>query len=128
METKNKKEVILRGVAASPGIAIGAAYIFTKEIPRVEERSISDEEASQEIDRVTAAIGKSAKELTKILSFARQKVGDAKAKIFEAQIMVLEDAVLIDSLRKRIRTERKNGEYIVSEEIGKYSQIGRAHV
>ncbi len=123
MESKNKKEVVLRGVAASPGIAIGAAYLFTKEIPRVEERSISDEEVLQEIDRVTAAIGKSAKELTKILSFARQKVGDAKAKIFEAQIMVLEDAVLIDSLRNRIRAERKNGEYIVSEEIGKYARL-----
>src|SRR5437899_13085209 len=37
--------------------------------------------------------------------------------------MVLEDPVLISSLKDRIRSERKNGEFIVSDEIGKYARL-----
>src|SRR5438045_9092142 len=104
---QKKMETVLRGVPASPGIAVGKAYLYIKEVPRVEERVLTDG-YEEEIERALRAIEKSSRELNKILVFARQKVGDAKAKIFEAQIMVLEDQVLIDSLTKRIRTEKKS--------------------
>src|SRR5436309_7248788 len=117
------KEIVLRGIPASPGIAVGVAYLFIKEIPRVEERVIEESDIEREIERIQRAIDKSSKELEKILIFARQKVGDAKAKILEAWIMVLEDQVLLDSIRNRIRLERKNAEYIVSDEIGKYARL-----
>jgi phosphotransferase system enzyme I (PtsI) len=120
---KIKKEVVLHGIPASPGIAVGTAYLFAKQTPRVEERMLDGESCEEEIDRMTMAIRKSAKELNKILTFARQKVGDAKAKIFEAQIMVLEDPVLLQSLRTRINNERKNAEFIVSDEVGKYAKL-----
>ncbi|MBI1805961.1 MAG: phosphoenolpyruvate--protein phosphotransferase [Ignavibacteria bacterium] len=123
-----RREKILKGVPASPGIAIGSAHLFSQDIPRVEERSLSDGEVALEFDRVIRALEKSSKELDKILVFAQQKVGDAKAKIFEAQIMVLHDDVLIDTIRKRIRQEKKNAEFIVSDEIGKYASLMlRAH-
>lgn len=122
-KTVINKEILLQGVAASPGIAMGKAYLYTKEIPRVEERAMENAGLDHEVERVEWAILKSSKELNKILTFAQQKVGDAKAKIFEAQIMVLEDQVLVDSLRLRIRTEKKNAEFIVSDEIGKYARL-----
>lgn len=120
---KGKREKILKGIPASPGIAMGGAYLFTKEMPRFEERAIGTDDVRLEIDRLTRAMEKSAKELSKILLFAQQKVGDSKAKIFEAQIMVLEDPVLIDAIRKRITKERKNAEFIVADEIGKYAHL-----
>ena len=42
--TKNgaKCERVLKGVPASPGIAMGTAYLYAKEIPRVEMRTIND--------------------------------------------------------------------------------------
>ena len=121
--TTTKKGVVLKGVPASPGIAVGTAYLFTKEIPRVEERTLSDHEVDREIERLCRALEKSSKELTKILSFAQQKVGEGKAKIFEAQIMVLEDQFLIDTIKRRIRSDQKNAEFIVSSEIGRYASL-----
>ena len=118
-----KKEIVMKGVAASPGITMGPAYLFIKEVPVAEERAIEPAAAGAEIERLEHAIARSSKELDKILTFARQKVGDAKAKIFEAQIMVLEDQILIDSIKKRIRSELKNAEFIVSDEIGKYAKL-----
>ncbi len=77
----------------------------------------------KEVERLKNAVGRSEKELQKILSFAEQKIGNSKAKIFEAQIMILSDNVLFDSIYKRIRKERKNAEFVVHGEITKYQQL-----
>jgi len=122
-ERPPKKELILKGVPASPGIAIGSAHLYTKEIPRVAEWTLAESEIPAELERLQRAMEKSAKELNKILLFAQKKVGDAKAKIFEAQIMVLEDQVLIESIRKRVAIERRNAETVVAAEIGKYENL-----
>jgi phosphotransferase system enzyme I (PtsI) len=117
------RERVLNGIPASPGIAIGQVYLFTKEIPRVEQRGLAAGEVEPEIERLKRAIEKASRELNKILLFARQKVGDAKARIFEAQIMILEDRVLLDAVVNRIRSERKNAEFIVGDEIGRYAHL-----
>lgn len=123
-----KKEIALKGIPASPGIAIGKVYLYAKEIPRIEQWRVTDKEYLREIERLDRALEKSVKELQKILLFAQQKIGEAKAKILEAQIMMLEDKILIDAIHKRIRSEKLNAEFIVSDEIGRYSGIMmRAH-
>ncbi|TAK66087.1 MAG: phosphoenolpyruvate--protein phosphotransferase [Bacteroidetes bacterium] len=121
-----KKEIILKGIAAAPGIAIGKAYVFKKELPSVELRALDESEVAGELERLDHALAKSEKELNKILVFAEQKVGEAKAKIFEAQVMVLQDAYLLGAIRKRIREEKKNVEYVVSDEIQKYANLMHA--
>jgi phosphotransferase system enzyme I (PtsI) len=40
--------------------------------------------------------------------------------------MILEDSVLFDTIRKRVRKELKNVEYIVREEIGRYHAVMQA--
>jgi phosphotransferase system enzyme I (PtsI) len=118
-----RTEKILRGVAASPGIAMGVAHLFVKEIPRVERWPINAKEIPAEQERLRRAIEKSSKELQKILVFAQQKVGEAKAKVFEAQIMVLNDEYLIDAVCARIDSEKLNAEFLVSDEIGRYAKM-----
>ncbi|MDI6778659.1 MAG: phosphoenolpyruvate--protein phosphotransferase [Bacteroidota bacterium] len=124
MDEQNiKKEIIVRGIPAAPGIAIGPVYVYTKDTPLPVERPLKPEEVDPEIDRLIAAIAMSEKELTKILDFAKGRIGDSKAKIFEAQIMILQDSLLLSSIIKRIRQEHLNGEFIVHNEIGKYEKL-----
>ncbi len=118
-----KQEMILRGIPASPGIALGVALTYVKEVPHVERWTIDKAEVELECERLDRSLQKSVKELQKILVFAQQKVGEAKAKILEAQILMLEDPVLIAAIKKRIRIEHINAEYIVSDEIGKYARL-----
>lgn len=113
-------EVFLRGVAAAPGIAIGRAYLYDKQTPKVVERSVDARKIDDEIQRLKNALQRSTKELEKVLAFATQKIGDRKARIFEAQIMVLHDEFLFHEVERRIRVEKKNADFIVSDEIGKY--------
>ena len=42
-------EVLLKGIAAAPGIAIGPAYVYSKEVPIVEMKEIDASEVEAEI-------------------------------------------------------------------------------
>ena len=116
-------EVRLKGIPASPGIAIGLVHLFRKAAPSVEEHPIEAEDVQRETERLQNALTRSQKELQKILTFAETKLGRDEAKIFEAQLMILEDFVLFEAIRSRIRSELRNVEFIVYDEIEKYRRI-----
>lgn len=118
-----KHETILRGLAAAPGIAVGPIHVHYREVPEVIERSIKPPEAEREIDRLTKAVERSKKELRKVLAFAQQKIGKGKAKIFDAQLLILDDTHLFSTIHERIRHELKSAEFIVAHEIGKYQRM-----
>ena len=118
---KQESNKILDGIPAAPGIAIANAFLFKKEIEAVNEEHITD--VPEAIDNLKEAIDKSKKELSKVFSLAVDKLGEKRAAIFEAQIMVLDDPILLDNITKRIEIEKRTPEYIVYDEISKYQAI-----
>ncbi|MGK9475872.1 phosphoenolpyruvate--protein phosphotransferase [Melioribacter sp. OK-6-Me] len=119
-----KNQIILKGIAAAPGISIAPAYLFSKESESVSAEKIEDiEEALGNID---AALELSKKEMRKIFNLAVDKIGEKRAAIFEAQMMVLDDPILISTIKERIRNEKMSPEYIVEDEISKYIKIMNA--
>ncbi len=109
------------GIAAAPGIVTAHAYLYTKEKIEINDSQITDvEEAMRSLEE---AIAKSKKELNKIFSIAKEKMESTRAAIFEAQIMILDDPVLIGNIKWRIEKEKKQPEYIVNDEISKYQQM-----
>ncbi len=123
MSDDKNKEIVLNGVPAAPGIAVGPSYLYSKTVPKVHQRAIAPHEVETELERLRTAVGRSEKELQKIHSFAEQKLGTSSAKILEAQVMILQDTVLMGAIETRIRTELKNAEYIVYDEVGKYRRL-----
>jgi phosphotransferase system enzyme I (PtsI) len=123
VQEKVKEELVLKGIAAAPGIAMGRVHLYNKHVPKVPEREISSDEVEAEIERLRHAVARSQKELEKILSYAEQKLGGGKSKIFEAQIMILNDSLLLGAIEGRIRTEGKNAEFIINDEINKYQRL-----
>lgn len=121
--THHTDELVLKGIAASPGIAIGPVLLFEKHKPVIHEKNVEAGEIEGEVSRLQQAVSRSSKELSKIHEFAKQKLGEHEAKIFEAQLMILQDFVLFDSIDKRIRSEQKNVEFIVHDEIEKYHRV-----
>ncbi len=111
----------IAGIAAAPGIVIGKAYLFSKEKLDINRGEITNiEEAKINLEE---ALNKSRKELNKILNIAREKMGDERAAIFEAQIMILDDPILLGNIIRRIETEKKQPEFIVDNEISKYQEL-----
>jgi len=118
---KSESENILKGIGAAPGIAISQAFIYKKEKEEITNESITDiDEALESLD---VALEKSKKELRKIFSLAVDKLGEKRAAIFEAQIMILDDPILVSTLHNRIKHEMRLPEYIVNDEISKYTDL-----
>ena len=115
------KTNILKGIAAAPGISIATAYIYEKEIEEITEEYIDD--IDEAIENFESSIAKSKKELTKIFDLAVVKMGEKRAGIFEAQMMILEDPVLLSTIKERIINEKRSPMYIVDAEITKYQEI-----
>jgi phosphotransferase system enzyme I (PtsI) len=124
---KSFKEIIskannkIAGIAAAPGIVIGKSYLFTKEKIEISKSPITD--IDEALKNFEEALALSKKELNKIFKIAREKMDEIRAAIFEAHLMILDDEVLLTSIRKRIVEEKVQPEYIVSTEISKYQQI-----
>lgn len=118
-----QQENIFHGIAASPGIVMGNAFVFTKQLLRVDEKAIFESEIAVEVERLEHAIVRSEKELQKIFELTEKKIGIHKAKIFEAQIMILGDPVLVSAIKKRIMRDKKSAEFIVHNEISKYQKM-----
>ncbi len=117
---KNSENKIA-GIAAAPGIVIGKVYLFTKEKLEISKAPITNSEEA--INNFEEALKQSKKELNKIFGFAREKMDEVRAAIFEAQLMILDDPILLGNIEKRIKDEMIQPEFIVSDEISKYQEL-----
>jgi len=120
---KKKQDVLLKGIGASPGIVIGNIFHYKDEYTSIQEISISENDIEKEIERLKTALKKSELEITKILQFAKEKLPEHQLRIFDAQILMLKDEYFINGIFMRIKSELKNAEFILTDEIRKYQEI-----
>jgi len=108
----------LTGLAASPGIVIGRAYVVYSESVRILPHAISDEGLEPEIERFRKAIEESKQEILAIQRNFREETSEsALAEIFDTHIHLLEDLLLTGETIKKVREEKKNVEYIFSKNL-----------
>jgi len=117
------KEKIFKGIPASPGITIGKAYLYTKNQIRINVQNLDDSEIENEIDEFNRSIELSRKELNKIFTISKERIGEQRSKIFDAQIEILNDTIFINSVIERIRKEKRSASYIFNNEINKLGKI-----
>ncbi|MCD6256436.1 phosphoenolpyruvate--protein phosphotransferase [Candidatus Aerophobetes bacterium] len=99
-----------KGVAASPGIAIGKAYILEKENLCILEYKIKQEEVEREIKRFKKAVEESKKQVLEIKDKVSKEIGKQEAYIFQSYLNILEDPLLIDGTIEKIKNSRLNAE------------------
>ncbi|MGG2971433.1 phosphoenolpyruvate--protein phosphotransferase [Geobacillus stearothermophilus] len=107
------REKTIHGIAASSGIAIAKAYRLETPDLVAEKRAVADVEA--EVARFEAAVAKAKEELEAIKKHALEKLGEDKAAIFAAHLLVLDDPELLNPIKEKIQTERVNAEYSLDE-------------
>ena len=106
---------ILKGIAAAPGIAISPAFLYSREKEEINDDYIS--EIDEAIEILDNALEQSKKELRMIFNLAVDKLGEKRAAIFEAQIMILDDPILISTLKNRIKNEKRFPEYSCQKQV-----------
>ena len=91
---------MLKGIAASDGIAAAKAYMLVQPDLSFSETSIDDPEA--EIKRLDDAVEASKSELELIKQKATENLGEEEAQVFEAHLTIL--AILSCLVRSKIRS------------------------
>ncbi len=116
-------EIILKGVPAAPGIAIGPAYILDKQDILVPPRDILEKEIPIEIARFDEALIKTREEVAALQRKIGDEMGTQHAQIFDAHLMALEDRTLIEDVIKGIRQRKQSAEYVFSTVLKKYAKV-----
>src|SRR5437763_5827045 len=104
-----------KGIAASPGIAIGRAVIIERREASVFRVPIPDEEVPSEVTRFNEALEKTRDELAELKQKVSRSMGDEYASIFEAHAMMVSDPSFSDRVIQKIEEEQVNAEWALAE-------------
>lgn len=99
---------MLKGIAASDGIAAAKAYMLVQPDLSFSETSIADPEA--EIKRLDDAVATSKTELEAIKAKAAENLGAEEAEVFEAHLTILADPELLGQIKDKITSDKVNAE------------------
>jgi phosphotransferase system enzyme I (PtsI) len=102
---------IIRGIPASPGIAIGKAHILELEELHVRDDLVESQDTEKEVGRFKAALATARREIEELRETIAEDLGQEQAEIFDAHMMIVDDVVAIDKTIKAIREEKKNAEF-----------------
>lgn len=99
---------MLKGIAASDGVAIAKAYMLIE--PDLSFNKITVEDSDSEVERLAKALDKAKEELEMIRQKAVESLGEEEAQVFDAHLMVLSDPELIGSIESNIKDNKVNAE------------------
>lgn len=116
------RELVLKGVAASPGIALARALCLDSSEPEVEERVIPPEAVTSEMERFCRAVADARRELEALRETTRQTLGEDQAAIFDAHLAMLADPLAIDQTIDGIRTELRNPEFLFRRNMSRVAE------
>ncbi len=115
------QEFRVSGIPASPGFAIGPLWIYEKGEVTLDHYEISENQIKSEIERLESAIQKTREQLQSIQQEVSESIGAKDAEIFEAHILVLEDAAVLAAVNKQLNLKKLNIEWVYHHVVEQYS-------
>lgn len=119
-----KKTFALKGIAVSPGVAIGKAYLFDRLDAQISFYKLSDPSlVIKEIKRFRAALKESEEQLEEIKNKLSHLKVEEPLYILDVHIMILRDRRFIRHTIRYIRKMGVNAEWALRMTIDKYREI-----
>jgi len=117
VSSRYKKEKILKGIAVSPGIAIGRAYhIERKKMKIVHQYLIDISQVPTEMERFREAVVNSETQLLKIKNQMPDEI-KSHSYIIDGQLLILKDKMIFGRTLKTIEEEQINAEWALKKSI-----------
>lgn len=113
---------IKRGIAVSPGVAIGPALVLGAESFRIPQRFVSIDAVDTEIARFHAALEATRQEIGVSERLASERLGAQYAAIFAAHLMLAQDEKLVHEIESLIREKSFSPEFAVSRVLRQYAK------
>jgi phosphotransferase system enzyme I (PtsI) len=101
---------VLRGVGVSPGLAYAPAVVLESRFPDVADRSVEPHEVEGEVHRLHEAVRAVAAHLNTLRERVLQSAGLEESRIFDAQILMVEDQDFLASVEHLIRENNLSAE------------------
>jgi len=103
----------LKGIGASPGVAVGHAFILDRKRVRTPKLRLAEAEVEPERMRMHTALELSDRQLAELKDQITRSEGHDHALILEAHRLMLHDPMLVDEVDKLIVEDRINAEWAV---------------
>lgn len=97
---------VLDGIGASEGIGAGRVHILNWGVPEVPRRSIDADEVEGEVEHLLEVFEWAKTRILVIEDSTEERLGAVEARIFEPQLLMLEDPELIEGAARYIRENR----------------------
>lgn len=103
---------MLKGIAASSGVAIAKVYKLEQPEIVIEKKSAS---ADAEIEKLQAALEQTKKDIEGIKERAAGKLAEEELAVFDAHLMMASDPELYSQMEAMIKNDQVNAEYAANE-------------
>ena len=104
-----------KGIIASPGIRIGKAYVYHGAKIIIPKYIIHENDITFEIARFEKAVEQTKDDLKAIQEQIARSLSRDMADIFTSHIMVLEDPLVVENVRKTIIEKHRNAEWAIND-------------
>lgn len=125
-ESHTKEEIILKGIAASPGVAHGRAVVYLQKQLDVPCDDITEAQIDSELERFDKAILETRAEIAQVRDKIAHTLGEGEARIFDAHLLVLEDNALLDEVTTELRTSMKSIDFCFNNVAQRYISFFRS--
>lgn len=115
--------ILLEGIAASPGIAIGKSLLKLEKEIEIDRENIADDQVEQEIEKLHNALTDSKEQLEQLKKETAEKLGEEKAEIFAAHLMILDDPEVIPAFENKIKDNKLNAAAAVKDVIDEFAAM-----
>lgn len=99
----DSREGTVEGIGAAPGRALGRVHRLEFDVPAVPHRTIASEEVEAEIERFEAARDAARARLEDLARDTGNRLGPFEGKMFEAQVWMIDDPVIVEGTLAYIR-------------------------
>ena len=101
---------LLKGIGVSEGLAIGPAFVVRSGLPEVPHRVVPRSQVEREVRRLKAAVRDVKRGIAALKARAEDRAGVDEARIFDAQMLMLEDSEFIGAAVDLIRENHLTAE------------------
>ncbi len=114
------EEIRLKGIGVSPGIAIAPLQLTGSRFEEPETRLIAADAVAREKERLQASLTATREQIRNLQREIDDSAGSDHASIFDAHLLVLDDATVIDEVMRTIEGRQVNAESAYYGIINRY--------
>ncbi|MHB8171538.1 MAG: phosphoenolpyruvate--protein phosphotransferase [Thermincolia bacterium] len=111
---------MFKGIGASPGIAIGTALVYTRPEPELPRHTLDPDDVAKEMHRLSSSISEARAQVNAIRMRTEAQLGNEQGAIFQTQLIILEDPILLGEITALIKEDYNPAELAVKQVTDRY--------